>query len=121
VSVDNSAAGCLRDLSAGGSGTGRSAFGVGSILGVFRRFDCGRRADPLRVSADGGMERAETAENQARREESEGYEGKKLEITPEVIQNKYNETAENEVHHNVHFEFYSLSTLRAEWRAVQSK
>ncbi len=98
MSVDNSAAGRLRDLPAGGNRAGRSALGVRSILGAFRRTDSGGRADPLRESTNVGMERATATQDQTRREEPARYEGKKLEL-----------------------EFHSLSQLRAEWQAVQSK
>jgi len=93
VSVDNSAAGCLRDLSAGGFRAGRSAVKVRRILSSFRRFNCGRRANPVRKSTDGGMERTEATQDQARREEYARHEGKELV-----------------------FEFYSLDALRAEWQ-----
>ena len=97
MSVDNSATGRVRDLSVGGSGTGRAAVGVRSIPSSPGWIDSGRRANPVRESTDGSLERPEVAQDQAGREADAGHERKEI----------------------VRFEFHSLEALRAEWQRAR--
>ena len=100
MSVDNSAAGCLRELPIGGSGAGGAAVTVHSISDALGRIDSGGRADSVRQSTDGCMERAPTTEDQARREDHARHEGKKSALK---------------------FEFQSLEALRVQWQLDRLK